>query len=262
MPRASTGSVAIVGAGPGDPGLLTLRGREALREADVVVFDRLVGPGVLRFIPKRARRISAESLGRHGDARQRGIHRALIEHARCGLRVVRLKGGDPFVFGRGQEEVEALEARGIACAVVPGVTSAIAGPASAGIPVTHRDASSVVTIATGHEARGRDAVPWERIAALGGTVVVLMCSDRIDGIVRHLRKGGLPASTPAAVVSRASLPTQDVRRATLGRIADLLAHEPVSPPALLVVGEVAALGVPRRRVMPSVRARAYRRPLG
>ena len=261
MPHTHMGKVTLVGAGPGDPGLLTLNALGALRRADVVVFDRLVGPGALRRIPKRALQIPAESLGRHGDARQHGIHHALIEHARRGLRVVRLKGGDPFVFGRGQEEVEALEAHGIPWEVVPGVTSATAGPAAAGIPVSHRDASSVVTIATGHEARGRDEVPWEKIAALGGTVVVLMCSDRIAGIVRRLRKGGLAASTPAAVVSRASLPTQEVRRASLGRIAEVLARNPVAPPALLVVGEVAALGVPRRRVLPSGRARARRRSL-
>ncbi|MGQ0796709.1 MAG: uroporphyrinogen-III C-methyltransferase [Methanobacteriota archaeon] len=262
MPRTRMGKVTLVGAGPGDPGLLTLNALEALRRADVVVFDRLVGPGVLRCIPKPVIQIPAESLGRHGDARQHGIHRALVEHARRGLRVVRLKGGDPFVFGRGQEEVEALEAHGVPWELVPGITSATAGPAAAGIPVSHRDASSVITIATGHEARGRDEVPWERIAALRGTIVVLMCSDRIGGIVRRLRKGGLPASTPATVVSRATLPTQEVRRASLGRIADVLARNPVMPPALLVVGEVAALGVPNRRALPSGRARAHRRSLG
>jgi len=259
MAQGRTGKVTLVGAGPGDPGLLTLRGLDALKRADVVVYDRLVGPAILMLVPPRVRRIAAESLGSHGDARQTAIHRVLIEQASRGRHVVRLKGGDPFVFGRGHEEVEALEDRGIPYEVVPGVTSATAGPAAAGIPVSHRTLSSVVTIATGHEAREGRSVPWERIARVGGTIVVLMCSDRIDGLVRRFRRGGLPASTPAAVVSRASLPNQDVRMATLGTIATILRRHPVRSPALFVVGEVVGLAVPRKRALPTPVPRPRRR---
>lgn len=250
MGRTRVGEVILVGAGPGDSGLLTLRGREVLRRADVVLYDRLVGPEVLAFIGRGARRIAAESLGPHGAGRQEGINRVLVDEALRGRHVVRLKGGDPFVFGRGWEEAEFLEARGVPWEVVPGVTSAFAGAALAHIPVTHRGCASVVTIATGHEARAKESVPWERIAGVGGTLIVLMCSDRIGGLARRLRRGGLPASTPVAVVSRASWPDQDVRRATIGTIASVLQKDPVRTPALLVVGEVAALGEPRPRRLP------------
>lgn len=259
MPRKSAGRVILVGAGPGDPGLLTLRGRDALAEADVVVYDGLIDPKVLAFAPPRARRIPAESLGPHGEARQRAINRTLVEEARRGHTVVRLKGGDPFVFSRGREEVEALEDRGVPWGVVPGITSAIASPAAVGIPVSHRDYASVVTIATGHEARGKDSVPWERIAKVGGTIVVLMCSDRVREIARRLVRGGLPPATPAAVVSRASWPDQEVRRATLGTVTAVLEKGPIRRPSLLVIGKVATLGAPRRRVLPTPRPRARRR---
>ncbi len=245
MSSARRGRVLLVGAGPGDPGLLTLRGLEALRRADVVVYDRLVGPEILRFA-RRSRLIAAESLGPHGAPRQKGINRVLLEEARRGQRVVRLKNGDPFVFGRGWEEVQALEAARIPWDAVSGVSSAFAGPALADIPLTHRNTASVVMIATGHGAEGKDSVPWERIGRVGGTLVVLMCSDRVGELATRLRRGGLPGSTPAAVVSRASKPDQEVRRATLGTIASALRRDPVQTPALLVVGEVVALA--RRQV--------------
>ena len=260
MSRVQKGRVTLVGAGPGDPGLLTLRGLEAIRRADVVVFDRLVGPELLARVPRRARQVAAESLGAHGDRRQRAVNRILIEEARRGHDVVRLKGGDPFVFGRGREEVEALEDAGIPCEVVPGVTSAIAGPEAAGIPVTHRGLASHVTIATGHESVGKaTSIPWERLARVGGTLVILMCSDRIEGLTQRLRRGGLPADTPAAVVGRASWPDQEVRTGSLGTIARIVREAPVQPPALLVVGEVAALARSKRRVLPRP-ARLARRP--
>ncbi len=257
-PRRS-GSVALVGAGPGDPRLLTLRGRDLLSRADIVVYDRLVSPRVLRFAPTRARLVAAEDLGPHGAARQREIDHVLVQEARRGRFVVRLKGGDPFVFGRGGEEVEMLEAHGISCEVVPGVTSAVAGPAAAGIPVTHREFASSVTIVTGHEASGQSAVPWGRIARAGGTIIVLMCSDRIRDIVARLRRGGLSADVPAAVVARATWPDQEVRVATLGTVAGNLERHPVAPPAVLVVGRVAALAhsspPPRRTRAPIRRPR-------
>ncbi len=241
MPRESRGRVILVGAGPGDPGLLTLRGREALLHADTVVYDRLVSREVVDVAPSRAKRIPAESLGPHGARRQRGIDRTLVREARRGRFVVRLKGGDPFIFGRGMEEIEALEGEGIPCDVVPGVTSAIAAPATARIPVTHRDYSSIVTIATGHEAGGKETVPWERIAKLGGTLVVLMCSDQIATIVRRLRHGGLRGSTPCAVISRGTLPDQRVRLTTLTRLRRAVREFSDPGPMLVVVGEVARL---------------------
>ncbi len=260
MGRTPVGEVILVGAGPGDAGLLTLRGRELLRHADVVVYDRLVGREVLAFIRKGARRIAAESLGSHGEGRQEGINRVLVAEALRGRRVVRLKGGDPFVFGRGWEEAEFLESHRVPWQVVPGVTSVFAGPALADIPVTHRRSASVVTVATGHEALGKESVPWERIARVGGTLVVLMCSDRIGGLARRLQRGGLPASMPVAVVSRASWPDQDVRRAALGTIASVLRTDPIPTPALLVVGDVAALGEPRARPAPRRIRRTGRLP--
>jgi uroporphyrin-III C-methyltransferase len=184
----------------------------------------------------------------------------LIAKARRGHHVVRLKGGDPFVFGRGREEFEALEDAGIPCEIVPGVTSAIAGPGSAGIPVTHRGLASHVTIATGHESVGKaTSVPWERLARVGGTLVVLMCSDRIEGVTRRLQRGGLAEDTPAAVVGRASRPDQEVRTGSLGTIARIVRDRPVRPPALLVVGEVAALARPERRAIPRPTRSARRR---
>lgn len=258
MPARRLGRVVLVGAGPGDPGLLTVRGREVLSQADVVVYDALVGAEILALAPRRAKKIPAESRGPHGAGRQRGVNRTLIEEAQGGRFVVRLKGGDPFTFGRGYEEVEVLRDRGIPVEVVPGVTSAIAGPAAAGIPVSHRGHASVVTIATGHEARGKASVPWERIGRVGGTLVILMCSDRVEALAGRLIRGGRPPSTPAAIVSRATWSDQEVRRATLGTIREVLRHGPIPRPAILVVGEVAALGLPERRVLPG-RPRLARR---
>lgn len=259
MPRRISGRVALVGAGPGDPGLLTIRGREVLTEADVVVYDALVSPEILALAPKRARRIAAESAGPHGGKRQRGINRILIEEARRGRYVVRLKGGDPFVFGRGYEELEALDEHGVLREVVPGVTSAIAGPAAAGIPVTYRGLASTVTIATGHEARGHHAVPWERIAKVGGTLVALMCTDRVDDIARRLIRGGRSPQTPVAIISRASLADQEIRRGTLGTLSDTIRARRVSKPSLLVVGDVAALGSPKRHPFRAPTPRTRRR---
>jgi uroporphyrin-III C-methyltransferase len=255
------GRVVLVGAGPGDPGLLTVRGREALARADVVVYDTLVGPGILGVAPRRARRIPAEALGPHGARRQEAVNRTLKAEALAGRLVVRLKGGDPFVFGRGYEEVESLRDAGIPVEVVPGVTSALGGPAAAGIPVTHRGTASIVTIATGHESGDQSTIPWERVAGTGGTLVVLMCSDRIEKLARRLVRGGRPRSTPIAIVSRATWPDQEVRRATLGTIREVLRDGPIPRPALLVVGVVATLGTPERRVLPR-RARSSRRRSG
>jgi len=201
------GRVFLVGAGPGAPDLITMRGADVMRRADVVVYDALVSPEVLRLAPASVQRIFAGKKG--GEERstdQSEINRILIEQARAGRRVVRLKGGDPFIFGRGGEEAEALAAAGIAFEVVPGVTSAIAAPAFAGIPLTHRDRGSFVTIVTGHQDSAKDsadAIPWNDLArATGrrGTLVILMATARMRTHLARLIAGGLEAETPAAAI--------------------------------------------------------------
>src|SRR6516165_3224498 len=201
--------VALVGAGPGDPGLLTVRGAELLRRADVVLYDSLAETSLLALAPPAAERVF---VGKRPGAPmpQDEIDALLVAHARAGRRVVRLKGGDPFVFGRGGEEAAALAAAGIPFEVVPGVTSALAAPAYAGIPVTHRGVASHVTVVTGHEdpAKGRADVDWERLAGVGGTLVVLMGAGRVGVIAERLLAGGLPAGTPVAAVQHGTRPEQ------------------------------------------------------
>jgi uroporphyrinogen III methyltransferase/synthase len=232
-------TVYLVGAGPGDPGLLTRRGAELLAAADVVIYDRLGTDALLDLAPATARRISVGKAPGAADTTQDQINALLVEHSRAGRHVVRLKGGDPFVFGRGGEEAEALAAAGVAFEVVPGVTSAIAAPAYAGIPVTHRGVSTHVTIVTGHEdpTKGHTDVDWARLAAAGGTLVILMGAATIGAIAAQLLAGGLPADTPVAAVQAGTRAEQRTTRATLGTVTDLS----VTSPAAIVVGAVAAL---------------------
>ncbi|HEY1852336.1 MAG TPA: uroporphyrinogen-III C-methyltransferase, partial [Candidatus Binataceae bacterium] len=243
------GRVFLVGAGPGSPDLITMRGADVMRRADVVVYDALVSPEVLRLAPASAERIFAGKKG--GEERstdQSEINRILIEHARAGRRVVRLKGGDPFIFGRGGEEAEALAAAGIAFEVVPGVTSAIAAPAFAGIPLTHRDRGSFVTFVTGHQDSARDsadAIPWDDLArstARRGTLVILMATARMRTHLARLIAGGLGAETPAAAIEWGSTASQKTIVATLGTLAHEAASAGLKAPAVIVVGECAALG--------------------
>jgi len=232
----SGGFVSIVGAGPGDPDLITVRGRAALEAADVVVHDRLVHPDLL------AGRLSVDvgkEPGRH-PVPQDGINALLVSLARQGQRVVRLKGGDPFLFGRGSEEAEALAAEGIPFEVVPAPTSALAALAYAGIPATDRRCSSSIAVVTGHSAEGQ-AVDWERVATATDTLVVLMGFGRLDEIAHRLVAAGRDPATPAAVVSRGTLPDQRVVGADLIRIAEAAASADLPGPALLVVGDVVRL---------------------
>jgi uroporphyrinogen III methyltransferase / synthase len=202
------GSVALVGAGPGDPGLITVRGLALLRGADVLVYDRLGAAALIRFARADARLIYVGKQPRQHTKTQAQITRILIREARVGRSVVRLKGGDPFLFGRGGEEAEALAEAGIPFEVVPGITSAIAGPAAAGIPVTHRDAAASVAIATAHEAPGKagSRIDWRALAG-ADTAVLLMGVERLAGVARALIDAGKPASTPAAVIQDATVPT-------------------------------------------------------
>ncbi len=231
-------TVYLVGAGPGDPGLITVRGAEVLGRADVVVHDRLSAIELLDLAPAGARHIDVgkSSVGR--STPQDEINRLLVEHGRTGATVVRLKGGDPFVFARGGEEAAALAAAGVDHEVVPGVTSAIAVPAYAGIPVTRRYSSTSVTIVTGHEDPTKEAssVDWDAIAKVGGTIVVLMGAKNLPTISARLIAGGLSPDTPAAAVRWGTRPEQHTIVATLATLAD---HD-VKAPVTIVIGDVAS----------------------
>ena len=253
--EAAPGHVWLVGAGPGDPGLVTQAGLRALRDADVVLYDRLAPPELLDACTEHAERIDVGKAPGRAAMTQQQINGALVEHARAGKRVVRLKGGDPFVFGRGGEELEALANAGLEATVVPGVTSAIGGLEAAGIPVTHRGVAASFAVVTGHEDPTKPAaqVRWADLATATDTLVVLMGVGRLDGIARALIDGGRPPSTPAALVVEATTPRQRVVEATLDGIAEAAREARVEPPALLVVGEVVAV---RQRIAP-----ALRRPL-
>ncbi len=224
-------SVTLVGAGPGDPGLITVRGLERLRACDAVVYDRLVSEELVDEAPADALRICRDGLT------QEQVDRLLVELGRD-LDVVRLKGGDPFVFGRGSEELEVLRDAGIDYDVVPGISSIAAVPAAAWIPVTHRGLSDRVTIATAHAADGSEP-DYDALAATGGTLVLFMGLARLPALAAGLIAAGLPAETPAAVVSRGTLPDQEVVTAPLAELPAVAADLP--GPALVVVGEVVGL---------------------
>ncbi len=242
-PEAGSGFVSLVGAGPGDPELVTLRGLRRLREADAVVYDRLIDPALLDHCPPDAERYDVgKSPGRH-SCRQEEIDALLVRLARAGKRVVRLKGGDPFVFGRGGEEVLALAAAGIPYEIVPGVSSAIAVPGAAGIPVTHRGVAASVTIATGH-GRGSDGDldhDWAALARQRGTLVFLMAVENLEQIVERLLAHGRPPGEPAAMVQAGTTPRQREVWATLATIAPTARAARIASPAVLVVGPTVAL---------------------
>lgn len=232
-------TVYLVGAGPGDPGLCTRRAAELLAGADVVVYDRLAPAELLELAPEQAERIDVGKAPGRAPLDQDAINALLVERGRRGEAVVRLKGGDPFVFGRGGEEAEALQAAGIPFEVVPGVTSAIAAPAYAGVPVTHRGLATHVTIVTGHEDPTKEAsgVDWRALARAGGTLVVLMGAARAGAIASELIAGGLAPDTPVVVVRNGTCADQHTDRTTLAGLGTL----PVASPAAIVIGAVAAL---------------------
>jgi uroporphyrinogen III methyltransferase/synthase len=234
-------TVYLVGAGPGDPGLITARGLELIRRADAIVYDRLAAPELVAEAPTGCERVYAGKRPDHHALTQGEINATLVRLGADRRTVVRLKGGDPFVFGRGSEEAEALRAAGIAYEVVPGITSAIAVPAYAGIPVTHRGLATHFTVVTGHEdpTKGASDVDWAALARAGGTLVLLMGVRGLPAISAALIAGGRAATTPAAVIARGTTPAQTVVTGTLDTIAALAAD--VSPPAITVVGEVAGL---------------------
>ena len=236
------GNVILVGAGPGDPGLLTEKGRQALEQAQVVVYDRLVSPEILALIPPPAERINVGKEAGHHPVPQERINEILLEKAREGKRVVRLKGGDPFLFGRGGEELELLCQNKIPFQVVPGVTSALAAPAYAGIPVTHRDFCSSVHIVTGHAKAGAPLrIDFEALCRTGGTLVFLMGLGTLPRICHGLLEAGMDPETPAAVVEQGTLPRQRKVISTLTELPSEATAARIQSPAVIVVGKVCSL---------------------
>jgi uroporphyrin-III C-methyltransferase / precorrin-2 dehydrogenase / sirohydrochlorin ferrochelatase len=234
------GTVYLVGAGPGDPGLLTARALELLRGADVVLHDRLIPSEALRETRADALVIDVGKIGGGEQVPQEATNALLLEHARAGRSVVRLKGGDPFVFGRGGEEALACAAAGVPVLVVPGVTSSIAAPALAGIPVTHRGVAHEFTVVSGHVAPDSPAslVDWPALARMRGTLVVLMGLKNLPAIAATLIQLGKPADIPAAVVQEGSTDSQRVLHSTLGRVAADSQAAGLRPPAVVVIGDV------------------------
>ncbi|WP_225845655.1 uroporphyrinogen-III C-methyltransferase [Streptomyces sp. HPF1205] len=242
--RTKAAGVALVGGGPGDPDLITVRGRRLLSEADVVIADRLGPRDLLDELPPHVEVIDAAKIPYGRAMAQDAINAALIEHAKAGKAVVRLKGGDPFVFGRGMEEAEALAAEGIAVTVVPGISSSISVPAAAGIPVTHRGVAHEFTVVSGHVAPDdpRSLVDWGALARLRGTLVLLMAVERVGPIAETLIAGGRPAGTPVAVIQEGTTASQRRVDATLATVARTVADQGVRPPAVIVVGDVVTIG--------------------
>jgi len=242
-PRAAArrgGSVALVGAGPGDPELLTLKAARLLAEAEVVVHDRLVPAAILDCADPRAERVYVgKAPGAHART-QDGINALLAELALAGRRVVRLKGGDPFVFGRGGEEQAYLEARGIEVTVVPGITAATGCAAAAGVPLTHRDHAQAVTFVTGHGRAGGTAPDWAALARGNHTIVVYMGLATAGETAERLMAAGLAGTTPVAIVEKGTTPEQRVVATTLAEMAGTIRAEGIAAPALLVIGELAA----------------------
>lgn len=233
-----TGRVSLVGAGPGDPELLTIKARKRLGRADRVLHDKLVCEDILATIPPDKR----ENVGRRkGEVKstQADTNERLVELAEQGLHVVRLKGGDPFVFGRGGEEMEHLAAAGVPFEIVPGVTSALSAPAVAGIPATHRDHACSLTVVTGHEAGSGPSVDWERLADMSGTIVVLMGVSTLPEYTAELIDNGRDPETPVAMIERATWSDQRVVTGTLETIVDRRDAADVSSPAVTVIGSVA-----------------------
>jgi uroporphyrin-III C-methyltransferase/precorrin-2 dehydrogenase/sirohydrochlorin ferrochelatase len=244
------GEVYLIGAGPGDPDLLTLRALQLLSQADVVLYDRLVSAAVLERVRRDARRIDVgKQSGRHRVTQDR-IHALLLEHARAGKRVARLKGGDPFIFGRGGEEIDLLQQAGIPVFVVPGVTAALGAAAAACVPLTQRGLAPSVTFVTA-TGEGAAELNWPALAAASQTVVFYMGVAQLPRIVEHLRAHGAPADRPVAIVERATLPEQRVIAGCLGSIGELAQRAHVAAPALLIVGDVAARAAQTAQQLPN-----------
>ncbi len=237
----AAGDVSLVGAGPGDPDLLTLKALRRLAEADVVLYDLLVSPDILALANRQAELVCVGKRASRHTLPQAAIHELMVSHARQGRRVVRLKGGDPLLFGRGGEELTALAAEGIRCEVVPGISAALGAAASCGIPLTHRDCAQGVTLVTGHRREGELALDWTHRTDCSETVVVYMGLGEAAAIAGSLMEHGRLPGTPVAVVENATTPQQRVCCTTLAGLADTVQRQQIAPPALLLIGEVVRL---------------------
>jgi len=237
---AMSGSVALVGAGPGDPGLLTLRALRALNEADVILHDALISEPILDLARRDAARIAVGKRGGGAHTLQASIHALMLEHAQAGRRVVRLKGGDPFVFGRGGEELDFLREHGIAYEVVPGITAAVACAAYSGVPLTHRGHAQSVRLVTAHGQSPSNTLDWRELAHERQTLAIYMGVGQLEELAAQLIAHGRAASTPFALVENGTLPQQRTLTGTLGDLPALAAHHAIEAPALLILGEVAA----------------------
>ncbi len=237
------GKVFLVGAGPGDPKLLTVKAEELLKTAQVVIYDRLVSQEILKLTPETAEKIYVgKRTGKHVVPQEK-ITELLVKTALAGKNVIRLKGGDPFIFGRGGEEAEALADNEIEFEVVPGVSSAVVAPMYAGIPLTHRDYASSVAIVTGHRAgEGERTVDWAKIAGAVDTIVILMGIESLEAITKKLLEGGLNPATPVAVIEKGASTQQRTVTGKIGTIVKEAEAAKVQPPAVIVIGEVVALG--------------------
>ena len=254
--RGHRGGVAIIGGGPGDPGLITVRGRQLLAEADVVLTDRLAPRSLLDELRDDVEIIDAGKIPYGRAMAQEHINAALISHAQAGRFVARLKGGDPFVFGRGAEEVLACLRAGVPVTVVPGVTSAVGVPASAWIPVTHRGVAQEFHVVSVHVPPGdeRSTVNWELLGGSSGTLVLLMAVERIGAVVHELMRYGRSPDTPVSVIADGTLPTQRTINSTLEQVESLVAKEGVRPPAIVVVGDVVTVAAEITELMRDVTA--------
>lgn len=239
--RFPPGSVVLIGAGPGDPELLTLKALRRLEQADVVVYDNLVGPGIIDFAPSTAERIYVgKSSGNH-TLSQEEISRLLLDQARMGRRVVRLKGGDPFIFGRGGEEMELLLEHHIPVEIIPGITAALGAAASFGFPLTHRDHAQSCVFVTGHLKDHSIELNWPALAQANQTIVIYMGVKGLEIISEQLQRAGLPGETPAALIYRATWPEQKIYPTRLDQLPETARQFAVKPPSLLVIGSVVQL---------------------
>src|SRR5438874_259102 len=242
FPDFAPGEVWLAGAGPGDPGLLTLHALHALKTADDVVHDALVDPRILKLAGNQAKLIFAGKRGGRPSSEQADINELLIERSRIGRRVLRLKGGDPFVFGRGGEEASALTKAGLRFRIIPGITSGLAAAALAGIPATTRDTNHAVVLAAGHRAEdGRSTADWEALARLGQPIVLYMPMSQLEEVTAALQKGGLAPDTPATIVQSATTDDERVVESTLAKLVADARMQGVGSPAIVVIGAVAAL---------------------